>query len=285
MRCIVIILIIIIARGNLESQILPLPELKFEDEVEINSRLNKESKLQGFNLINISSEDCDHDKYWEVLPRLKERIIEMEVNEDTLNIVIGTIAECCRKFLGEIEIRNDTINLLYTEHGNVCECVCYYHIRYQVLISKEKFKASIYQFMLKNEEVEITDEKYKTYPIKYDIYYGDTINLVDKYGMNQGYWIQKDSFERVKLEGYFKNDKDKYYGGRYSGFIGRADIVYYGESKKIKTENFRVGYELLIRRDFYKSGNLRRECILNYKVDNHFCRELDEEGNVTTKER
>jgi hypothetical protein len=56
---------------------------------------------------------------------------------DTLTIVVSVIANCCHQFLGEAEVQQDTLHLLYISYGGFCSCECCFTLRYRFDMSME----------------------------------------------------------------------------------------------------------------------------------------------------
>ncbi len=152
---------------------------------------------QEIKLVNFIFSDCDKsvDVY-----RIKTRIINQNFSGDTLQINVGLVALCCVDFLPSIKFENDTLDLLYTETGVPCDCVCCYQFSYYITgITSKTFKVK-----LQSKFIELSDEKFKTYPIKYFIFNNDTTGYRDKYGLRQG--IQVIESGEYVLETHFKDD-------------------------------------------------------------------------------
>lgn len=261
---------------QVHGQISEPPELIFTTKVRESSELNRRSKENGFDLVKIESE-CLYPEGTENHHRLIERIIWKKTKLDTLVIAVNTITDCCRKFIGEIDVQpEDTINLIYTTDGYLCECYCYYEVKYFIALENQWDDPQKYQIKLNGKPIVETSEKYVTFPEEYLVENGDTINFVDKYGMRQGYWIKRDSLNRIVLEGSFQNHKDDYYASPLQGFTGRCNIQYHDDSNRISLEEFRVnGYKVIISRVYDQEGNLKKECRYFPEKDIPKCKEWD----------
>jgi hypothetical protein len=106
---------------------------------------NKTIELLNKGLSPISLEllkECDNSinkKSFKDYPKF----INIENNEDTLTIDVSVIAYCCHNFLGEAELKNDTLNLLYISYGGYCSCSCCFTLRYKFDTTMEKYYQTI----------------------------------------------------------------------------------------------------------------------------------------------
>ena len=264
---------------SLNAQI-PSPP-KYKTQVKESSRLKEKSEQKGVKLIALKSNDCDHNSTWDVINRLQNRIIENSQKEDTLTLRIATVAECCRDFMGEVELKNgDTLNLIYTPYGRACDCNCCFELEYKIVTKMNKD----FKYQLNDKPIFLTHERYKTTPVQFEILMGDTINLVDKYGMRQGYWKQKNEKGQITLEGYYFNRKDDYYDNWLTGFTGRWSIEYF-ENGHIKREDFRInGRDLSVFRVYYPNGKIQQECMFSIGFDEDKCQKWDEKGVLIKKQ-
>jgi len=156
---------------------------------------------QDVRLVDFQSTDCDEnsDPY-----RLLTRIIQQEFHGDTLQIKVGTTATCCVDLIPSIAFKQDTLSLHLEETGIGCECICCYQFNFYITgLNDKKFGVK-----LLSNTIEQSDEKYKTYPVEYITYNGDTTAYRDKYGLRQGIIVieLKDNvlYKHVKDDEYIK---------------------------------------------------------------------------------
>lgn len=105
---------------------------KLENPTKVNdtSSLNKNSKLLGYTLVSINASPCTDKFNFE----REDTLVQEEIKNDTLEIEIAITGTCCSSFLGEIEIKQDTIlNIIYREYDPMCNCICGYHLTYCIL--------------------------------------------------------------------------------------------------------------------------------------------------------
>jgi hypothetical protein len=62
------------------------------------------------------------------------------------------------------------------------ECDCAYDVRIELDVD------SFRSLSIDNHKLELTEERFKTFPIRYFIYQDDTTGYVDKYGLQQGHY-------------------------------------------------------------------------------------------------
>ena len=57
--------------------------------------------------------------------------------------------------------------------------------------------------------IELSDEKYITYPVQFELLNGDTINYTDKYGFKQGKWIENITTNEliINREGFYIDNR------------------------------------------------------------------------------
>jgi len=153
---------------------------------------------QEVRLVDFQPSECDEtsDPY-----HLKTRIIDQEFHGDTLQIKVATKATCCVDFIPSITYNQDTLNLLFEETGIECECICCYQFNYHITGLKDKN----FGVKLLSKAVEQSDEKYKTYPVEYFVFNGDTTGYKDKYGLRQG--IHVSEFRGKLLYRHIKDDQ------------------------------------------------------------------------------
>jgi ribosomal protein L37AE/L43A len=85
------------------------------------------------------------------------------------------------------------------EYSQPADCECAYELRMELQADR------ISNVKINNKILELTDEEFQTFPIKYLIYKGDTTGYADKYGLRQGCFVieRKDGI----LKTYFKDNE------------------------------------------------------------------------------
>lgn len=154
-------------------------------------------------LVDFTPSECDAN---EDADRLLTRIIDYWFVGDTLLVEVGTKATCCVDFIPEIKFENDTLNLLFTETGSPCMCMCCYQFIYHI----KGIRDENIGIKLQGKPIEFSEEKYLTYPVSFEILNGDTINYVDKYGFKQGLWFSKDDTTGSYFKAFAKDDEWQY---------------------------------------------------------------------------
>lgn len=229
-------------------------------------------------LYNFQNSTCDH----ETDPgRLRTRIIKKDLKMGILKIQIAATAYCCVNFLPKATMQNEILDLDFQETGDPCECFCCYEFIYEI----EGIKNDKISITFKGKEIELTDEKYKTYPIKYRIINGDTVNYIDKYGLRQGVWVwPQDSLRKTRYLEYADDTPVKlvkvYPNGQIESEVIREKIV-------VETDDgiyfdYFQNNKLI---EYYESGKKKRECYNSKKhFDNDYekgkCKVWNEEGEL-----
>lgn len=204
------------------------------------SQINNSPKL-----VNFIPSECD--KETEVY-RLRTRIIDKWYNNDTLKIEVGTSATCCVDFVPSIEFKNDTLNLIFIETGEACECMCCYQFIYSIIgIGKKNVNIK-----LNGAAVELSSEKYLTYPIEYEISNSDTINYLDKYGLKQGEWIFKSDSSLDYSRAFAKDDNWIF-----------QEFISYHDSLHVKNVSVNHEYKASSSNHFYENGLLKKSFTRN----------------------
>lgn len=134
---------------------------------------------------------------------LKERIRSMErTSSGNLNIELIVLDECNVSIYPGVKIERDTLvvtsiriekqELELTNGKRVVilsqphDCECAYELRLELQVD------DIGGVIFNTKRLELTDERFKTFPIRYFVYKSDTTGYVDKYGLRQGcYLIEK----------------------------------------------------------------------------------------------
>jgi len=170
-------------------------------------------------LIEFIPSTCDRT---EDVYRLRERISDIYSKGDLTYIHVSVIANCgyrSKYMNGNAFVKNDSLFLSFSpknvndtviENGDTiisekilvefCKC-CF---SYLYILDGNYLDLKI--ITLNNRLIEFHPDKYLIFPIKFDEYMGDTINLVDKHGFKQKRWLKHDEEGRVLSERYYSND-------------------------------------------------------------------------------
>lgn len=211
--------------------------------------------------------------------RLRTRIISRKLEHNILTIEIAATATCCVSFKPVTAVREGILYLDFEETGEPCECSCCYEFVYRVFgISQSDIPVRF-----RKEQIEQSGEKYKTYPVVFEWYKGDTINRRDKYGFRQGIWrnLPKDSMDYrayaddhlIRLVRFYPDKKLK------SEMIAEK-IKFEWEGRSYDTY---PGLNELI--EYFPSGQKKKECYSDKKGWNNdhnkgLCREWNEKGEL-----
>lgn len=213
--------------------------------------------------------------------RLSTRIARKEIKGDVLTVDIATVATCCVDFKPIVSTKQGILYLDYKKNGAGCDCDCYYTLTYKIKGISDKDVKIKFQ----NKDIELSDEKFVTFPITFEILHGDTINIVDQYGFRQGKWT--------------------YYGDSLmnTGYLELVDdvpvkLITFYPNKTIKSLTSRAR---ITRRDFngkeypdfsnynyyveyFESGAKKRECKstnnAEYFKNGGQCQEWNESGEL-----
>jgi hypothetical protein len=134
----------------------------------------------NIKLLDFKYSDCEAT----LSDRFITRIAKKEIKGDILTVDITTVTTCCVNFTPIASTNRGILYLGFKETGAECECKCYYYLTYKVKGIKDKEVKIKFQ----DSDIELSEEKFKTYPVRFKIFNGDTINFVDKYGFRQGKW-------------------------------------------------------------------------------------------------
>lgn len=229
-------------------------------------------------LFKFSNSTCDNEQE---ASRIRTRIISKDISTNILTVKISATATCCVGFNPKILFKKEILNLDFEETGTPCECTCCYEFIYQIVgIKNDNIKITF-----RNKNIETSDEKYLTYPVKYKILHGDTINQVDKYGLKQGVWtLPSDSLKKERFV-VFDNDILVRNVTLFSNGRIQSDLISEKISFEMSNELFN-GYSLPNKYiEYYESGNKKRECYNAKQEFNNLykegnCKEWDETGKL-----
>jgi len=175
---------------------------------------------QESNLIDFHPSFCDES---EDALRIRNRVSDIFFKNDTLFISVGFVANCgfaTEHLYPGAHYLNDTLYLsfdlepqitdsvnegeeiIYFTSLNYEECDCCFEFMYLL----KNIPHDSIPIKLNDKNIYFHKEKYKTYPISYKVFKGDTINFVDKYGFRQGKWLMHKDAELLLTDRFYKND-------------------------------------------------------------------------------
>lgn len=127
------------------------------------SIFNQESEQKGIKLFDFYFSSCLSDGNEKLLRRVSGR----RFLEDTLDVEIAVVANCCPIFRGEIQVINDTtLNLIYADINEGCFCSCCFSLTYRITTSQDKFRV----FLINGKQVLETDRMFKTESTEEEFY-------------------------------------------------------------------------------------------------------------------
>ncbi|MCT4587237.1 MAG: energy transducer TonB [Carboxylicivirga sp.] len=174
---------------------------------------------QESHLIDFYPSTCDKN---EDVTRLNKRVSDIFIQNDTLYLTLTTIANCglnTEQLKADAIYFNDTLYLSfeqpeiiidtlntgeteYTYNLSMEDCDCCFQFMYVV---KDIPHTSI-PIKLNKQNINFSEEKYKTHHIRYQIHNGDTINYIDKYGLHQGKWLFYNQSNQLINNRFYRND-------------------------------------------------------------------------------
>lgn len=220
---------------------------------------------------HIMQSGCDHsvDVY-----RIQHRIINQTYKNDTFNICIGVMANCAGIYNVQSEYANDTIYFGYDEGQFVrdtikkrgkkvinkyvsraaCDCCFEFQFTALKLPQKPKF------VKINGREFNYFADKYKTYPIKFDIVNSDTINFRDHYGFKQGRWNKIENERNYDIDSLTKYEFDAIY---INNRIKTANFVQYDSLGKIRLREQKTDFDKGRTITYYENGKIKFESVDN----------------------
>ena len=231
--------------------------------------------------------------------KYRNRIIIQEKVGDSLKLHLVAKSHEIGELFSSAEMGHDTLYLQFRVKPEIIDGykrveIDYYFTYREIemtVVGVQQMPAVIY---LNEDQIELTDEVYLTFPEKYELDGQDTINRIDQYGQKQGKWVEK--FYRTIHESFFEDSKilqgvaTTFYP---SGAIKTEETIVtdfrknpiffrgYFESGKLAEENYRVGEAGTYKVKWHRNGNKYQE--YNFDGELIYITEYDEEGNLTCK--
>ena len=236
-------------------------------------------QTEKIRLLDFKYSECEETT---LSTRLRTRIVKKQINANIITLDIATVITCCVKIDPLISIKGNILHLDIEESGPGCECYCYYTLTYQIKGIKDE--STIIRF--RGKDIELSDEKYLTYPLKFRIFNGDTLDFVDKYGYRQGKWAY--SNDPTMTNGYFEVKDDvpvklvTIYPDKSIKSLTRRDGIVKKDSNG-KDYHTHSNYNYYV--EYFASGARKRECVSSntddsYKDPSGRCREWNEKGEL-----
>ena len=227
-------------------------------------------------LLDYNTSECKEGIYYPNLYKLQNRILEIDKTDNFHIYNIFVVANCSITEKGEIELKNDTLNLTF--HGTrkhrviretkndsteivteewieeLADCDCAFNLSYKIkgLINKD------YIITINGKKITKTDHRFKIRKKEpsFEIVKNDTINYVDIYGLKQGLHIynRKDGKQYSRIE-YVDDEK-----------ISGITNTYYNFEGFDKVETFMENRRYTIRK-YYKNGQLIKTCNTDGSLD------------------
>lgn len=203
---------------------------------------------------------------------LLDRIIDYNKTDDSISIRIGCETVFCDNYKLRLLKSSDSLFISFYDWWCPSSYYTYGEIEFtipSILIDSSKIK-------LNKKLIGFSDDKYKMYPISFDIENGDTLNYVDEFGRRQGRYIF-----------YFKNGKlwkdvDYKDNEQWEGLF----FVKYDSLSNVIEKQFIHEGKINHRVEYYITGQKKLECYETTRPigENSYqfievCKQWDSEGN------
>ncbi|WP_299126248.1 hypothetical protein [uncultured Winogradskyella sp.] len=232
----------------------------------VNFSCNSESQPE---LLEYNSSECQEEIYFENLYKLQNRILEINKDNDYHLYKIFAVANCIGTQEGEIELKNDTLNLnfhgkrerrIYKEKQSDsteiiteewteprADCDCVFNLSYKISGLENKD----YVIILNGKKITQSKHKFKVIRKRpaFSVIDNDTINFVDIFGLKQGLHIhnRKDGKQYSRIE-YVNDEK-----------VNGLTNTHYNFEGFDKVETFMKNRKYTIKK-YYKNGKLIKTC-------------------------
>lgn len=209
--------------------------------------------------------------------RLQPRIVKQFLRNDTMVTTIGVMENCSGISEVNAFINHDTIKFNYIigkrkydtlSNGTIriiksaARCNCCFEFSFRTLgLNYIPTHTTINDSIIKPYP-----DKYRLFPIKFDLIENDTFNYIDKYGRKQGNWLIPD--EDFDYEPGV--DSIYYKGFYYNGYLIRCDFRRYFKNGKIAHINIHTRERDYAITNYYESGSIQSEWIQHERGSNTY---------------
>lgn len=215
------------------------------------AQVKSQKKQTKVALLKWTSLPCDNTTYDP--DRLQNRITNLTSQNGITSITVNFSDNCCARFKPVIEFKDNKLLLLpYLEYtANYCLCNCCFSINFEI----QGLENKNYEIYFKDEKVELSFNHYKTVEPSQEIYNGEIINRVNKYGFKEGKWI--DFYENGAEKRIIKYPESSIYREPrdewFKGFSESGKLVFF--YRKDTTESWYEDGELKSQTLTYSSGD------------------------------
>ena len=210
-------------------------------------------------ILNLKTSACDERTD---IFRVQKRIISQKINNGSYELSMGLLTNCAGIYDVSAMMINDSLKIKYREGKLISDtaknkkitsevvqytCDCYFEFTFTI-----GGLAKLPKVIQANDSVlQFHADKYKTYPIKFALKNGDTINYVDKYGFRQGNW-----YEQKPFEGYFS-------GFYIDDQLKSADSKEYFLPGRLKSQLNQTNFKTFRYESYFENGNLQAQTLSN----------------------
>jgi hypothetical protein len=153
-------------------------------------------KGKDVKLVNWQANPCDntYDPY-----RVGSRITAIAKQGNITLLTVSFSDNCCANFEPRITFQDKKLMLSpYEEESfSLCGCQCCFSIAFEIA----NLPADGYETYFHGEKIERTDDPYKIFEPRSELYKGDTINRLNRYRIPEGIWMtfyDHGSIEEIK---------------------------------------------------------------------------------------
>ncbi|UKN00218.1 hypothetical protein K6119_10785 [Paracrocinitomix mangrovi] len=207
---------------------------------------------------------------------LIDRIISKTFKGDSLFLTLGLKENCCIDFNPDINFKNNVLEIeLDTTTGEKIFCAC--NCCFELTLVLTGITDTSFQVKIEDNIIPFSEHPYETYPIQFQIYNGDTINMYNIYGLKQGIWVKfDDSTGQVKNKFYYEGIdtgqrpkwREKYNNqGSLESRTLRDTTWKFDENENITSKIVRYKqhepyYKIWLEETtYYKNGNIKSHCV------------------------
>lgn len=117
----------------------------------------------GQELVNFSVSSCSEKSYPEYI---RSRVIRKEIENDTLELRLGLVLNCCIDPEIILSLKNDS---LFVQIDNVSDILCMCECCFEIEITATGFASSTFQVVYKKPEFNINSEDFETIYSEYPL--------------------------------------------------------------------------------------------------------------------